>query len=93
VCMVLSDGFSLTRATRRISNNVEPCQVFFWTYHSLHAKERVTSNERNLPASDQRLACNLIGRTQSDPNISPIVKSTMITTSNSPNRERDAQSV
>src|SRR5258708_13473031 len=40
----------------------------------------------------QRFACNLSGGTRSDPTISPIARSTMITTSNSLDRERDAQS-
>jgi hypothetical protein len=39
-----------------------------------------------------RLACNLSGGTQSDPTISPVATSIMITTSDSLRRERDAQS-
>src|SRR5271167_4797733 len=48
--------------------------------------------EKSLAITNQRLACNLSGGTQSDPTISPVATSIMITTSNSLHRERDAQS-
>ena len=38
-----------------------------------------------------KFACNLSGGILSDPTISPIARSTMITTSNSLDREQDAQ--
>jgi hypothetical protein len=57
----------------------------FFAHYSMHSKTSAISLSLNqLPLPSPRLASNLPGGTQSDPTISSIARSTMITISNSP---------
>src|SRR5271165_132335 len=76
-----------------ISNTVSPVKHFLRHTTASAAKSAPFRFHGKLRAIiNQRLACNLAGGTQSDPTISPVATSIMITTSNSLRRERDAQS-
>ena len=76
-----------------ISNTVSPVKHFLRHTTASAPKSAPFRSHRKLGAIiNQRLACNLSGGTQSDPTISPVATSIMITTSNSLRRERDAQS-
>src|SRR5271166_553948 len=79
--------------TATISNTVSPVKHFLRHTTASAAKSAPFRFHGKLRAIiNQRLACNLAGGTQSDPTISPVATSIMITTSNSLRRERDAQS-
>ena len=80
------------RYERGISNNLGSVKCFLSVLLRARYGARHFAHVY-LPPSRQRLACNLSGGTQSDPSISPITTSIMITISNSLDRERDAQSV
>ncbi len=76
-----------------ISNNVCDVKVFFEHRTARTPRSCFDSalvEELIIDDEGSHVICR--GGTRSDPTISPIARSTMITTSNSLNRERDAQS-
>jgi hypothetical protein len=76
-----------------ISNTVSPVKHFLrHTTASALKSVPFRSHGKLRAIINQGLACNLSGGTQSDPTISPVATSIMITTSNSLRREREVQS-
>src|SRR5271165_1049860 len=75
---------SARRAFTSISNTVSPVKHFLRHTTASAPKSAPFRSHGKLGAIiNQRLACNLAGGTQSDPTISPVATSIMITTSNS----------
>jgi hypothetical protein len=79
----------------RLSDNVGPCQALLSARMHALKEERHFALVDGVAFSNRRLARNRFqARTQSDPCISSVTTSIMITTSNSPvKEERDTQSI
>jgi hypothetical protein len=82
-------------AKNRVSDNVGPCQALLSALLHALKEERHFALIDGVAFSNRRLARNRFPvRTQSDPCISSVATSIMITTSNSPVKgERDPQSI